>query len=78
MINTINILIFLATMFGVIWVTGFVIIKSLNFYDSLLLSNDHNELIGLSLVVANLALGLFLILALALFSMHLFGVELPP
>ena len=76
MINTINILIFLVTMFGVIWVMGFVIIKSLNFYDSLLLSNDHNELIGLSLVVANLALGLFLILGLALFSMHLFGVEL--
>ena len=76
MINTINILIFIATMFGVIWVMGSVIIKSLNFYDSLLLSNDHNELIGLSLVVANLALGLFLILGLALFSMHLFGVEL--
>ena len=72
----INILIFIATMFGVIWVMGFVIIKSVNFYDSLLLSNDHNELIGLSLVVANLALGLFLILGLALFSMHLFGVEL--
>ena len=45
-------------MFGVIWVLGFVIIKSVNYYDSLLLSNDHNELIGLSLVVANLALGL--------------------
>ena len=63
-------------MFSVIWVIGFVIIKSVDYYDSLLLGNNHNELIGLSLVVANLALGLFLILGLALFSMHLLGVEL--